>query len=374
MKKKLLTLLLAGCMVFAVTACGGDTTEQTENEVQTEDAAEDTSDATDAETTETVDDSAVGTSKLVELGEYKGLTYTVVDTTVTDEEVEVEVQYLLSSSPAKNAQEVATETSIVNIDYVGTKDGVAFDGGTAEGQELDLGNSNYIEGFAESIVGMKVGETKDCPMTFPEDYGVEELNGADVVFTITVNECWEEVPAELNDEFAVNNGYENVDALYAGVKASIEATKKDNADTQMKSELVYAAIDNSTFEVTEEEIAYYVADLEAQYEYYASYYGVDMETYVTAMTGMTMEDFAASCRESAIYTIKSGLLQTAIVENEGLQLADGEYEEKAAEYMEYFGYASLEEFEAAYSKETITNQILADKAMAVLVDNAVAAE
>ena len=370
MKKKLLTLLLAGCMVFSLTACGGDTTDQTEN-VENADNTEDVSETVDSAE---VSDSAVGTSKLIELGEYKGLTYTVADTTVTDEEVQTEVEYMLSYSPVKSPQEVATETSVVNIDYVGTKDGVAFDGGTAEGYELDLGNSNFIEGFAESIVGMKVGETKDCPMTFPEDYHAEDLAGAEVVFTITVNECWENLPAELNDEFAVSNGYENLDALYAGVKESLESSKLDSADTQMKTELVYGAIDNSTFEVTEEEIEYYVASLKSQYEMYASYYGVDLETYVTMAVGGTMEEFEASCRESAIYTIKSGLLQSAIVEKEGLELQDGEYEARAQEYMAYFGYETLEEFEATYTKETITNQILADKAMAVLVNNAVPVE
>lgn len=368
MKKKLLTLLLAGCMVFSLTACGGnkaeDTTDQTEQSADAQDGAEDAA---------TPDNSAVGTSKMTKLGEYKVLTYTVADTTVTDEEVQAEVEYMLSYSPVKSPQEVATETSVVNIDYVGTKDGVAFDGGTAQGYELDLGNSNFIEGFAESIVGMKEGETKDCPMTFPEDYHAEDLAGAEVVFTITVNECWENLPGELNDEFAVSNGYENVDALYAGVKASLEETKKQNADTEMKQELVYAAIDNCTYEISEEEIEYYVSDLKAQYESYAEYYGVDMETYVTIATGETMEGFEASCRESAIYTIKSGLLQAAIVEKESLELAEGEYEARATEYMNYFGYESLEEFEATYTKETITNQILADKAMAVLVNNAVPA-
>ena len=146
MKKKLLAMLLAGCMVFSMTACGSKETEEP------------------AETTEEsaqVDTSALGTSTLTELGEYKGLTYVPMDTTVADEEIEAEVQYLLANSFTKNPQDVATETSVVNIDYEGKRDGVAFDGGTAQGTELDLGNSHFIEGFAESIVGMKVGETKD---------------------------------------------------------------------------------------------------------------------------------------------------------------------------------------------------------------------
>lgn len=366
MKKKLLTLLLAGCMALSLAACGKEEADNTTEQNQETTEGEETDNTAEADT------SALGTSTLIELGEYKGLTYVPMDTTVTDAEVEVEVQYLLANSPAKEAQDVVGEDSVVNIDYVGTKDGVAFDGGTAQGQELDIANSHYIEGFAESIVGMKVGETKDCPMTFPENYGVEDLNGAEVVFTITVNECWKNIPAELSDEFAAEQGYENVDALYAGIREYIEASKQQEADTDMQYQLVQELIDNSTFDVKEEEIQLYVDDLMAQYESYASYYGYDLETYVTLASGGTMEEFEEQCRESAVFTIKSGLLQNAVVEAEGLEFTDEEYNTKAQEYMTYYGYTSLEEFEAAYTKEIISNQILADKAMDIMVENAVA--
>ena len=358
MKKKLLTLLLAGCMVLSMTACGGKTTEDaTENTTQEETATE--------------TDGAVGTSKLLELGEYKGLTYTAYEVSVTDEDVEAEVQYQLSMSNDRVAQEVATETSIVNIDYVGTKDGVAFDGGSAEGYELNLGNSNFIEGFAESIVGMKVGETKDCPMTFPADYHAAELAGAEVVFTITVNECWELVPSQLNDKFAQSLGYDTVDALYVAVREYLQLTEEQNADSEMKYQLVAKALENCKFELTEEEIQYYIDEAMAEYEMYASYYGYDLETYVTMATGSTMEDFEASCRASAIQTIQSGLLQAAILEKEGLALTEEEYTARAEEYMTMFGYETMEEFEAAYTKEKITNQCLADMAMEVIVEHAV---
>ena len=214
MKKRLFAMFLAGCMALAMTACGE---KETENKTET------------AGETQTVDTSALGSSKLISLGEYKGVSYVPYDTVVTEEEVEAEVQYLVANSYNKNPQEVATETSVVNIDYEGKKDGVAFDGGTAQGTELDLANSHFIAGFAESIVGMKVGETKDCPMTFPEDYHSADLAGQEVVFTITVNECWENIPAELNDEFAVTKGYENVDALYAGVREMYETSKQQEA-------------------------------------------------------------------------------------------------------------------------------------------------
>ncbi len=364
MKKKLLTLLLAGCMVLSMAACGSKETKEpsTENNTTEDDAQE-------SETE--VDTSALGASTLTELGEYKGLTYTAMDTAVTDEEVEQEVQVLLEDSYTKQEAEVAKEDSIVNIDYEGKKDGVAFDGGAAQGYEMDLANSGFIDGFAESIVGMKVGETKDCPMTFPEDYHSEDLAGADVVFTITVNECWDPVPAELNDAFAEEQGYGSVDELYAGIREELEANKKESAENQKKAGLIQLVIDSSTFALDDQEVALYADDLKAQYETYASYFGVDLETYVTAMTGMTLEEFEEECKNEAIYRIQCILLQTTIAEKEGLEVTDEIYQEKAEGYVEYYGYESVEALEEAVTKEAVESQVIADMALDIIIENAI---
>lgn len=361
MRKKLFAMLLAGCMVLSMTACGD---KEAENNAET----------TEEATEEAVDTSALGTSTLTTLGAYKGVSYVPYDTVVTEEEVEAEVQYLVTNSVVKKPQEVATETSVVNIDYEGKKDGVAFDGGTAQGAELDLANSHFIDGFAESIVGMKVGETKDCPMTFPEDYHSADLAGADVVFTITVNDCWENVPAELNDEFAVENGYENVEALYEGTRAEVEAYKQQTAEADMEYQLLQAIIDNSTFELNEDEITLYSDQIKTEYEYYAMMYGYDLETYVTLASGMTMEDFEAQCREISIYRIQSPLVLTAIAETENVEVSDEEYAVRAEEYAAYYGYSTVEELEEAYTKETVILQVTSDLALDVVVDHAVAAE
>lgn len=363
MKKKLLTLLLAGCMIFSVAACG---TEK-EEEKNTDDSA--TEENTDGESE--TDLSALGTSTLTELGEYKGLSYEPYDTTVEEEDVESYVQNLLSTDTNKNPVEIVAENSYVNIDYVGTLDGVAFDGGTAEGQELSIENSNYIEGFAESIVGMKVGETKDCPMTFPESYHAEELAGKDVVFTITVNEAWEQVPSELNDEFAVKKGYDDVKALYAGIRAELQEEKESEAKSDMEYQLIQTAIDNSTFDLKEEEITLYVDDMKSEQEYYAQMYGIDLETYLTAY-GMTMDEFEEYCREIAIYRIQSPLVLSAIAEKEGIEVTDEEYQAHAEKYVAYYGMESVEALEEAYTKETVLSQVLSDMALEFLTANAVA--
>lgn len=367
MKKKLLVLFLTGCMVLSLAACGKKEEETTEKNETTEAAEE-------AAETEP-DTSALGTSTLAELGDYKGLGYVPYDTTVTDEEVEEQVQLLVSNSFTKNPQEVVTETSYVNIDFEGKKDGVAFDGGTASNQELSIENSGYIPGFAESIVGMKVGETKDCPMTFPENYSNSaELAGADVVFTITVNECWENVPAELNDEFAVSQGYENVDDLYAKVREQYESQKVQTAQSDKEYQLIQAAIDNSTFELNEDEIALYEDNLKQQYELYAYYSGYDLESYVTGALRITMDEFEEQCREIAVYRIQSPLVLSAIAEAEGLEVSEEEYNTRAEEYMSYYGYTTVEELEEAYTKETVMKQILSDMALDVMIENSASEE
>lgn len=359
MKKKLLAMLLAGCMILSMTACGSKETEE-----PAENPAE----------TAQVDTSALGTSKLTELGEYKGIAYKPMDVTVTDEEIEAEVQYMLSVSLKKEPKEVAAETSVVNIDYEGKKDGVAFQGGTAKGTELDLANSHFIDGFAESIVGMKVGETKECPMTFPEDYHKAELAGADVVFTITVNDCWENVPAELNDEFAKEKGYDTVEALYAGIREVYETTLLQEAEADTEYQILTKVIENSKFELNEDEVNLYITDLKSQYEQMAAYYGYDLETYVGMATGMSLNEFEDQCREIAIYRIQCPLIQNAIAEAEGLKVTDEIYQEKAENYRSYYGFETVEELEAAYTKETVIAQATADMAVDFLRENAVAEE
>lgn len=363
MKKRLLTLLVAGCMIFSMTACGTETKE-----------AEDTADHTTEEGTGEAaqpDDSVIGTSTVTELGQYLGLSYEAYEITVTEEEVEEKVQAMLSENSTETPVEVVAENSYVNIDYVGKKDDVAFDNGTAQSQEISIQNSGYIDGFAESIVGMKVGETKDCPMTFPEDYHAEDLAGQEVVFTITVNEAWEMTPAELNDAFAQENGYDNVEALYAGVKEKLAAEKETTEKNYVKSELIQQVIDQSTFDMNEEEIAYYVEAQKSEQEYYAQLYGMDLESYVTIF-GMTLEEFEETCREMSIYQIQRRLVLSAIAEKESIEATEEEYQTYAEEYRSYYGAESIEALEEAYTKEAVALQVVSDLTADFVAANAVA--
>ena len=169
-------------------------------------------------------------TQFIKLGEYKGIEYKKTEP-VSDDDVKARIDEDLTQNAEETKIEsgTVTENSIVNIDYVGSIDGVEFEGGTAQGAELDIANSNYIKGFAEGIVGHDVGETFDLHVTFPEDYGEEELNGRDAVFKTTINYMIEKKPAEYTDEWVKKNTeYKDKASYEAAVRKELEEEQAAN--------------------------------------------------------------------------------------------------------------------------------------------------
>ena len=196
-------LMLAGC---------GNKAENTEST-----AAEESSQAAETETEEKVyaEDSYVdnlNVADYVELGEYIGLEANMVTPYVSDEQVNSYIDSVLAQNMIKNeiTDRAVAEGDIADISYVGKKDDVAFEGGTAENYELTIGSNTFIDGFEDGVVGMKIGETKDLNLTFPENYQSTELAGAEVVFTVTLNKIYEEELPVLNDEFVAGLEIEDV--------------------------------------------------------------------------------------------------------------------------------------------------------------------
>ena len=179
------------------------------------------------------DISSVDASKYVKLGDYKGLSVSVNDTTVSDKEVEETVSSNLS---AKGTMTAVTGRAVqngdtVNIDYVGTKDGVAFNGGTAQGYDLVIGSGTFINGFEDGLIGHEIGEKVALNLTFPENYGSAELAGQDVIFDVTINSISENVVPELDDAVAkeldpeVSTKEEYIAKIKANLEKSVEAYK-----------------------------------------------------------------------------------------------------------------------------------------------------
>ena len=298
------------------------------------------------------------TGKYVTLGEYKGLTVTVNDTTVTDEDVEKAVENALSSRKTK--EEVTgrpvQEGDIANIDYEGKKDGVAFQGGTAQGFDLTIGSGTFIQGFEDGLIGAEVGETRDLNLTFPEDYHSEELAGADVVFTVKVNSISEEVYPELTDELAkeLDSSAGSAEEFRENLRKKLQADKGSSAKSQAYAELLTKAQDNATItegeDLPDDMIEQNKKTQKESFERSLEMYGMDLSTYL-AQQGMTEADFDETLEAYARTIAEQQLLINALAEAENITVTDEDIEKQYEEDAGTYGYSSAEEFKKSVAEQ-----------------------
>lgn len=319
-----------------------------------------------------------GSTKLLKLGEYKGVEVPAMDLEVTEEELQKEIDKVLLDYAY--FQEIEGKTVIekgdfVNIDFRGLMDGEAFQGGTSAegGYDLEIGSGTFIPGFEDQLIGKELGGFYKLDLQFPETYGNAELAGKPVVFEVTVNKIEEQVIPELTEEFAREKmEYESVEDCVNSLREELGAMKLEEAQTQREYDVLEAVINNSEFAMAEDEIEAQAQSMMETYEYYASASGMDLEAFLMyAMGGMSVADFEAECRRTSEFGIKSGLVIEAVREAEGITLSDEEYTQKAEDMLEGYGYKSLEELEAAYTKETIQENILRNQVVDFLVGQAV---
>lgn len=352
MRKKLLILGMCVAMTFSMTACGDKNDEEKET---TTAASEENSDG-DSSEEETVagmnakDNVVEGDNEVVELADYTKLSAAKSEVEVSSDNVESSIDSILAGFPVTEG--TVKETDVVNIDYVGKLNGEEFDGGTAEGQTLDIANSTYIEGFAEGLVGKTIGDTVDLNLTFPEDYGNEELNGQDVVFTVTINS----VSSELTDEFVANNlkteyGVSTVEELKAYVE---DQMRLSNIFELVWTDFIAGCVVN----VSEEEVNSLIDSGVTYYEsYLASLTETSLEDYLEEQ-GSSLDEFKAVLKEEAIVSIKEQIVVEAIAEAEKIEVSDEEYQEEVNYYVETYGYESAEAFEEDYAKEDVIANVL----------------
>ncbi len=311
-------------------------------------------------------------SDYVTLGQYKGLTVVKEPLEVTEQEIDDEILTELQYSDALETitEGVVQEGDIANIDYEGKKDGVAFDGGTAEGYDLTIGSHQFIDGFEDGLIGVAVGDTVELPLTFPENYG-NELAGADVVFTVTVNEV-RRVP-ELTDEVAgkVTDGeYNDVASYSESVRAQLEATREQEQETIVMSDLLTQI--SNTSEITgypQEMIDYDVALMEQYYRSIAQMYSMEFEDFLSAYLEMTPETFQSEAVLACQEMMQQELYLKAIAEAEGIELTDEEYTAGTERYAQQYGYETAEELIAANDEKEIRISLLLDKVYDFLIEN-----
>ena len=314
----------AALMMFA-TGCSGQ--KSAKDASQAESTAEG---ETPAETEEYVAEGSIT------LGEYKGIPVTVTEPTVTDEEVDAQIQQLLNSSA--EYLEVDREAQLgdqVNIDYKGMKDGVAFDGGTAEGYDLVLGSNSFIDGFESGLVGAKKGEEVTLNLTFPDPYqNNPDLAGQAVVFEVKVNNVKEKTVPELTDDFVAKVSPEDgtVEKLRENMKAFILEQKQYQIDNQRNTDILNAVIDKSEIVCATDDVD---KNYETQVQYYtnqASMYGLDLATYASLM-GMDEEGLKSELRNVARDMTKQEMLLKEIASRENITVTD-EDREALAECMD----------------------------------------
>ena len=334
MKRKAYLAALVMCMALAVNGCGDNkettdtentaTEQQTEESEETEDTQEQAASYTDS-TGATRLVSVDNVEKYVTIADYKGITLDNSVQEVTDEAVENRVAENLKSSAEAVTDENATiqNGDTATINFVGTKDGEAFEGGTGNNYDLVIGSGSMIPGFEEGIVGMKKGETKDVPVTFPENYRNTELAGQDAVFQITVQSF--KRPPELTDDWvAANTDYKTVDEYKANVRTQLEQEAQEQADNSLRSTAWSTVCTNSeVVEYPEKDVEEASKTFRNQAEAYAKQGNMELEDFV-ASQGVSMDDFEAQCQQYAQAKVKQDLIIQGIMDAEGMTLEDEE--------------------------------------------------
>lgn len=381
MKRRIAKILVAGLIGLQLIGCSNQNAESTES-IETAESAENKGNVLDAKKeNSTIYFKDIDVESTVTLGEYLGIEVVNNAVAVSDEEVQAYIDYLMSTY---NELEEITDRDVVengdvaNIDYEGKKDGVAFAGGTAADYDLAIGSGSFIPGFEEGLVGVKKGETVDLNLTFPTEYHSEELAGAEVVFTVTVNGIYKEVAAELNDEFVVGLGIEGVttvDEYRAYLKDMMSESYASQTELDMEAQILNQVTESSTVTEVPQELVdkFYEINL-SNMTYQASIYGMDMESFAQTYFGLDQAAFEAETMAAAEISAKQAMICLKIAAKENIAVTDEELaaaiEERYAEY----GYASAQAFEAAIDKEEYRDSLLLDEILDFLVENAKIAE
>ena len=307
----------------------------------------------------------------VTLGQYKGLEVEKAEATVTDEQVQAELDRMAQNVASTETVERAAQMGdTANIDFEGFDNGVAFDGGKGDNFDLKLGSGQFVPGFEEQVVGMTAGEEKDINVTFPEDYAAD-LAGKAVVFHVKLNKVTVTNTPELDDEFAKDvSEFETLDALKADIRAKALEQAQKQIDSAFEQAAVEKAAENTTVEMPK---ALVEAELDTQMERFAyqlQMSGYSMEQYAKMMGG-DMSTMRNAFRPAAEKQAKITVTLEKIVETEGLTVSDEELEEEFKKMAEQY-QLELEKIKEMVPVQEITASLTNRKAVKVIVDNAVA--
>ncbi|CDM69317.1 Trigger factor [Clostridium bornimense] len=310
----------------------------------------------------------------VTLGEYKGVEVEKAVVEVTDEEVEADINAMREQNARIEVKEgEIADGDIAVIDFEGFVDGVAFEGGKGEDYSLTIGSHTFIDTFEEQLIGLKAGDSKDVVVTFPEQYGKEELNGKEATFKVVVKEVKVKELPEIDDEFVKEvSEFNTVAELKEDTKKKMLEYKEHTAKHEFEEKVLSAVTENATIDIPEvminKEIEAMIRDLEQRLKYQ----GLDMEGYLK-YTNSTMDKVKDYMKESAEKRVRTDLVIGEIAKVEEIKVTDEELKEKATELAKQWGAGEVEknaEMLMNMQKEYLTVDIINKKVIELLVSNA----
>lgn len=377
MKKRAIMISMLLVMALSVTGCSQKTATKdkdtkTEETAKTDDAEETESDNTEdtSEDTPTTAELMAGidVEKCVTLGDYKGVTVEKTIQSVTDEDVQNEIDNALANYPVE-VDQAAKEGDTVNIDYVGKIDGEEFDGGSDQGADLKLGSGKFIDGFEDGLIGARKGETRTLNLTFPEDY-TQDLAGKAVEFTVTVNAVKEPL-SEPTDQWVADNieGYDNIADYKAGIRSEQEESNEQTAENQVRYAAWTQVIDNCTINEYPETLVEVGKKLyEQQVETYAKYAGMELDAYIES-SGLTQEEYQSNMEEYGKNVAAQALVCQAICNKEGLAIGDDDYQKALQDMLTEYG-CTEEELIQTYGQDNVEQSIMLNRVSNLIMENA----
>lgn len=309
----------------------------------------------------------------VTLGEYKGVTVEKAETTVSAKEVNEK----LAAELEKNARVVEVEREIkkddiATIDFVGSVDGVEFEGGKGEDYPLTIGSGTFIPGFEDQLIAHKAGETVDVKVTFPENYGAKDLAGKEALFVTTIKAVKEKQVPAADDEFASEvSEFDTLDEYKKDLKKTLKEEKEKAATTTNERNVIAKVVENASVEIPAPMLEAQLDNMLYDYQTRLAQQGIPMDQYLQ-ITGQTVEQIKEQMKESAEKNLKTSLVIEAIMEKENITVADERVDEEFKKIAEQYKmeYDDLKKTVSEEQKESMKREIAFQETIDMLVAEA----
>ena len=310
----------------------------------------------------------VTTKPEVKLGDYKGIEVEKIDHTVTDEDVDKDIE----ATQKKNARLITVDDRAIENGDIAVIDDVAFEGGKGEDYELEIGSGTFIPGFEEQLVGAETDADVDVKVTFPEEYHAENLAGKDAVFKVKVKEIKKRELPELDDDFASEvSEFDTMDEFRADVRKKLEEAAENKAKVETENAVIDKVIENAEFDLPDAMVETQIDNSVRDFAQRLSYQGMNLDMYMQ-YTGMTMDALRAQFAEQAKKQLSGSLVLEAIQKAEGIEAGPEEVELELVDMSKKYNMEldKLKELLGDAEKESIKKDLEIQKTITMIVNNA----